>query len=346
MRSLLILGDYKDPGHNKYIKWMENVSPRHGFQPVLVGYDELLKGDIKDLKGETIPVMFFFPFSFWDANCEPPPDIGVYGVSRNSYETFANFWMDVEDKLRNFYRDANLSFVVDPKIAYIDRDKILTHDTLIEARVPTTEMLPKDLFSIFDRISSGENVFIKSRYGSEGKGITYLSRDKWVTNYMIGPGNSVVNPDNEDWVFRDIDGNFDFLRRLLDLEVIVEREIVPPPIKGNKKSDVRAYVFLDSVEYMFVRDNDFEGVITNFSRGGSINYSAPSVLSSESIDLVDRISVDASRALKSGFMGVDVMFDGSWKKPRVLEAHAFPGYPESQSYALIDRMVQRLANET
>ena len=75
-------------------------------------------------------------------------------------------------------------------------------------------------------ISKNEGVFIKSRYGALGKGITYLSKKDGLRIIKLEEKNNVENYlDIKDWKFSEITENKDFLKNLLDLEVIIEKKL-------------------------------------------------------------------------------------------------------------------------
>lgn len=346
MKSLLILGEHNNPELNLNINRLRRASQESGLQTTVMSYEQLLRGPVKPLKTEDASVMLFFPFTFWDSHCELPDDSEVYGVSKERYLLFANFWSQVSDAIEHHYADHNLSFVVNPKYAAVDRDKILTREMLQLAGLPVTTTIPKDPHRIIAESESPDRgVFIKSRYGSEGKGITYLRNGKWLTNYQFDGQGHVLNPADNNWQFRDFSGNSDFLRNLLDLEVIVEKEVVPPVRADGKKSDVRSYVVMGNTEYLFVRENGFDAVITNFSQGGYVNDDSASVLPPSTINAVKNLSVQSANALYSGFIGVDFMFDKDWNHPLVLEAQTFPGYPKIRKCNLARKLVERVLEE-
>jgi len=346
MKTLLILGDYKDSSVNPNIKRLQRYSREIGLPTRTMTYEQLLEGKKIGVDSEDMAVMFFFPFTFWYQNCEIPSDTGIYGTSKRVYEEFEGFWQDVREATETGFPDRNISYVINPDFAAIDRDKIATHDLLEEKGVRTTTKLPRDLTTVMD-IAGERGVFVKARYGACGKGITYLSPQGWFTNYKIGEGNTLENhvadlettgrsgdPLEAEWNFVEITGNRDILKRILDLEMIVEEEITPPQLKEGVKFDARAYSIFGKTPHIFVRENGVKSIITNFSQGGTINHRYKDVLPEDAVSLIERETSRAANALESQFLGVDVMFEKDLQSPRVLEVQTFTGYPKIRSFNL------------
>jgi len=347
MRSLLILVEHRDSNVNKNINSLARYSRRQGIPTSTMTYEDFLGGKNPRILREDLSIMFFFPFSFWNSECEIPSDTGVYGTSKQSYEKFKGFWKEISEKIDRRFKDRKVSLVIDPNYAHVDRDKLETHDLLESAGVATTTTLPKDLTEILERAEK-KGVFIKARYGALGKGITYVSRDKWSTNYRVGSNGEVLNygtdlDDPDGWQFTDITGNHEFLKRLLDLEVIVEEGIVPPELNDGKKFDTRSYVIFGEVPHIFIKENDVSQIVTNFSRGGTINNDFMSALPTEAIGQIREESIKAAKALNSSFLGVDCICDGEIDDPKVLEVQTFTGYPKARYFNLAKSLAYKIA---
>ena len=344
MKSLIILGEYKDSFLNRNINRLARCARAESMSVCRTSYEELLGDGRVKADHDDVSVMFFFPYTFWDNNCEIPEDTGVYGTSRESYETFKNFWADVKGKLGERFRDHNLSFVIDPDYAAVDRDKIETHRLLRLNGVSTTTTVPNDLKEILGRLN-GKGIFIKPRYGAKGKGITYLSKGEWITNYRVGENGKIENyGDRERWKFDDITGNEDFVKRLLDLEMIVEEEVQPPRLNGDFKFDVRVYSVFGDAPHMFVRENDGISVLTNNSQGGTINHDYREVLPEEAIASAMEESLKASKVLNSNFLGVDCIFDRTLDKPVVLEVQTFTGFPLVRKVNILRFLARKISD--
>jgi len=299
-------------------------------------------GKEKKIPGDELTVLLSFPFNFWDWRCEIPFNNKPYGTSKEAYNIFKNFWKEVIERMDGQFSDKNLSYVIDPKYASIDRDKIKTHQLLKKEGVSTTKLLPRNLNSVLD-VSSRKGVFIKPRYGSRGKGITYLSKDRWFTNYRIGSRNKIENyPEEESWRFTEITGKKDIIKQLLDLEVIVEEEVESPSLHTGKKFDIRAYSIYGKVPHMFIRENRKKRVITSFSQGGTIDHAYKKQFPNKSILLIQKEVSKAANALNSKFLGVDIMFDGDLENPVVLEAQTFTGYPKITRFNLPKYLIKQI----
>jgi hypothetical protein len=328
MTSLLLVGEYSDCEVNQNIKRLQRYSESIGLSTNLMNYDQIFNGKNKKIISDDLVIMFFFPFDFWNKNCEIPSDTCVYGTSNESYRIFSSFWVDVKGALERKFDDKKISYIIPPESAPIDRDKIGTHDLLEKNNVSTTKLIPKNLGTIIE-VANESGVFIKARYGALGKGITYLSNGGWFTNYHCGQNNRIENyEDGERWKFTEITGNKDFIKRLIDLEVIIEEEIKPPFLNEARKFDVRSYIVFGDTPHMFIRENDSKEIITNFSQGGSINHYPEKELTNESIFLLKEESKKTAKALNTNFLGVDLMFDKDFEHIKVLEAQTFAGWPK------------------
>lgn len=327
-KTLLILGEYGRDDLNKNIKRLQKESIKINLPYKTISYEQLFKDNKKNIYTNNLKIMFFFPFKFWDENCEIPQNTSIYGTSKESYDKFKQFWQDVKGTLEKKFSDKNISYVINPDYAALDRDKIATNNLLKKNGVSTTKILQKNLKEIIE-LSKEKGIFIKARYGALGKGISYLSPEGWFTNYKLGKKNNIENyPNVGKWEFSNITGNKEFIKKLLNLEVIVEEEIKSPKLNPEKKFDIRVYSLYGNVPHMFIRENAESKIITNFSQGGQVNHEYHKVLPKKTIDLASNIALKASKAFNSNFMGVDVIFDKNLENPRVLEVQTFTGFPD------------------
>ncbi len=344
MNSLLILGEHLDPSLNLNIKRLEKYSTDIKIPTKVRNYEELFSESIK-IDTKDLAVMFFFPFRFWNQKCEIPEDTGIYGTSSKSYETFNQFWEEVKKNLEKQFKEKNLKYIIDPDFAALDRDKIATHNLLEKSGISTTKRLGKDLSNLIN-LSKKQGIFIKPRYGARGKGITYLSPTGWFTNYGIGKNNTLQNhqsvktkgksgdPLKTGWIFKEITGNKELLKKIINLETIIEEEIVPPQLKKGKKFDLRVYTVFENSPYLFMRENNIKNIITNFSQGGKIIDDIGKKLPKKSLELAKKESLKAAKTLNSKFLGVDIIFDRDLETPRVLEVQTFTGFPKIKKFNL------------
>jgi len=333
MNSLLILGEHQDSSLNPNIKRLQRYSTEMEIPTRVRNYEEFFSKPIK-INTEDLAVMFFFPYKFWNQTCETPEDTGIYGTSSKSYKRFEQFWKDVKGNLEEKFKGINLKYIIDPDFAALDRDKIATHKLLKKANIPTTKKLPKD-FSYLLELVKTHGIFIKPRYGALGKGITYLSPSKWLTNYGVGRNNVPYNYSCEKgWFFKEITGNHEFLKRILDLEMIVEKEIVPPKLEKGKKFDLRSYAVFKKVPYIFMRENETKDIITNFSQGGRAIHDVEKKLPKKVIELAKKEGLKTAQTLNSHFLGIDIIFDKNLQTPRVLEVQTFTGFPKIRKFNL------------
>lgn len=338
-KSLLVLGCGDSPETDKNRKRLVKYAIQAGIEVQAVDYHELKR--LHRFKNETLNIMPFFPYTFWNKNCETPDDTGLYGTSTKAYLLFRGFLLEVQDQLEVKFSHHNLMFATSLRSAAIDRDKLQTIQILNDYGVSTSEMITyKTLLDILDKVTPKRGVFIKCRYGAEGKGITLITPGRWVTNYKV-EGNQLTNYGIYDrWNFTDITGKKELLEQLIEQEVIVEREIVPPNYFCGKKFDARVYVVDDKVLHFFVRVNDFENVITNWSQGGKVIHHPETGLGDELVESISLEAKKAAEAFHSRLMGVDVMLDKESDGPKVIELQAFTGFSDIRKFDLARYLVE------
>ncbi len=338
MRNLLVLGKgdtpYSDRNRVRFIACARQA----GFDVQTSDYHEI--DHVPGFRtGQPINAMFFFPYTFWNAHCEVPEDTGLYGTSRKVYDLFSVHFRQVQEQLEQRFGTHNLHYVIPPENAPVDRDKVETIRRLRVAGVPTSEPVAyTSLSDIIDSVTPERGVFIKCRYGAEGKGITVLHRGRWVTNYRVD-GDKLANNDTYGlWPFVDVTGKHHLLEQLLAHDLIVEREILTPDVFNGKKFDLRAYVVGQEVPHFFVRVNDPNKVVTNFSQGAKVNHHPNTGLPEDCITLVKETAKRAAKALGLEFVGVDIMFDGTLTNGRVVEVQAFTDFPDNRKFEMAKYM--------
>lgn len=336
-KSVLILGRGDTNYNDRNARRLFSFAKQAGMNVQRAEYGEQLP----DFKHDTIVVMLFFPYAFWNEHCEVPEDTELYGTSRSVYERFRQFFLDIKQALEARYSIQQLDFIIHPEHAALDRDKVATLDLLRQNRLPVSEIVPYTcLQDVLDCITHQRGVFIKCRYGAEGKGITVLHHGQWKTNYDIQDNRLGNHGVYGTWPFVDMTGETDLLEQLLQHEVIVEREILSPPLFEGKKFDVRAYVVDGAVPYFFLRINDNEGITTNFSQGAEALHNPCSVIPAEYSKAIQSTAAGAAQAFGSRFIGIDMMFDSNADGIKIVEAQTFTDFPDIDNFNLARYMVQ------
>lgn len=342
MRSLLILGKGDTDYTDRNVKGVFAYAQEAGFDVQRMDYGELRNtAGASAFRHQTIHVHFFFPYTFWNAHCEVPEDTKLYGTSGRSYELFQQFFLDVQRELGEKYgNDHQMKYTIQPAFAALDRDKRATLELLRSFGIETSDVIySRNAGEVIDHITPDRGVFIKCRYGAEGKGITLLQREKWLTNYKV-ENDRLDNYDTYGrWQFTDITGKRALLEQLLEHEVVVEREVVAPRLFEGKKFDTRAYVVNGRIPHFFVRVNALEKVVTNFSQGADVLHHPMTGLPAEYIGQIRREAIKAAQAFQSHFLGVDIMFDGSAETPRVIEVQTFADFSAPDKFNLAKYMV-------
>ena len=332
-RTLLILGDEGD--WDSFLKFRQQLfrcNPNK-LAAVSATYDQLESGELPAIETGSVIVYPFFPHAYWDSHIENGTYEGVYG-NVEFYNKFRVLWNKINVRLNDFYSDRKLYFMNHPLRISVDRDKELTKTILAKAGIDVAAPIhTRSHEEILDMVNrEGKKLYLKVRYGSMGKGITYMEKGKWSTNFRFEGGRIVSMRSDHGWTFIDITDNVDFLKELLTKDIVVE-EAIDSPVIADRKFDLRFYVCLGSVLYIYARTNDEDAVTTNISQGG--RGKDPRFLKKIPPQIVKkaaRVAVKATEMMGLEFAGVDIMVDKGMKRAYVIELNAFPGFPPMQAY--------------
>jgi glutathione synthase/RimK-type ligase-like ATP-grasp enzyme len=341
-KTLLVIGDNKD--WDSFLKFYRyrHLLKKYNFYFKSTDYNSILKDNFPLVKTKKLIIFLFFPFKYWDKYIEPKNYKGVYG-NKDFYLKFKKFWTIIDKKIKKRYKDKKIYFINPPENLSIDRDKELTKKLIKKGgpKTPKTYNI-RDINKILELLSKGKKFFIKVRYGSMGKGITYLEKDRWYTNFTFRNKKIWGRKSDYGWRFRDITNNKAFLKELLKEDVIIEEAINPLLIK-MRKFDLRMYVCFDKVLYTYPRSNDADSITTNISQGAK--GERPSFLKGIRKDLLKRAENNALKAIKSlglNFGGVDIMLDSNEKDTIVIEINTFPGFPKMKRFNLPGQMIKEI----
>ena len=344
-KTLLAIGDKQD-----FDTFMKLYSQRKFFLSSKIdfesmSYNALLKDKFPKIKTKELIIFPFFPFDYWDKYIEPKNYKGVYG-NKKFYTKFEKFWSIVEKKITGSYPDKRITYVNPPKNLAKDRDKELTKEIVSNAGVLVTKRFhARKVSDVLKLLDKGYKLFIKVRFGSMGKGITYLEKGKWMTNFRFRNEKIVSKKSDYGWTFIEISNNKKFLKEILKKDVIIEEAINPLLIKG-RKFDLRMYIFKNKVLYIYGRSNDAEAVTTNISQGAI--GEKPSFINSlpkKQLEFAKKSAIKSIKALGLSFGGVDLMPCSDRKSAKFIEINTFPGFPKVKRYNLSRFLIKELIKE-
>ena len=340
--TLLVIGEPKD--WDAYLKMCRNLRSEKlkNYNYVIETYESLAENNLPTIDSEVVLVFLFFPHSHWNKYIECKGYTGLYGNCQ-FYQKFLQFWSKINMLILSHYHDKTVYYLNHPLYISTDRDKELTKLILQGAGVNVPESIfTREYEQIVQLVEAGENLYLKVRYGSMGKGITCVEQGKWRTNFEFVDG-KIVNCDSEyNWRFHDITGNEQFLRELLQKDIVIEKAVPTGLIRGFRY-DLRFYVFLGQVLYVYARVNDSESVTTNISQGGQGRDARfLQNIPPRALEKAKKIAIRAAKALALDLAGVDVMFSADFKQIYVVELNAFPGYPSSKGFNLSRRILEVL----
>ncbi|MBW2980920.1 hypothetical protein KY360_05885 [Candidatus Woesearchaeota archaeon] len=345
MKTLLAVGDMRDWDSYKKFHKQRRLFKKYRFVFKAVDYKAILNDKLPKIRSKEIIIFFFFPFEYWDKKIETKTYKGVYG-NKSFYIKFNEFWKIVTDKINDCYSNKRISFVNNPSGISLDRDKEATKKILANAGIQVSESyFIRDVDRMMELLDQGKKLFVKVRYGSMGKGITYLEKDRWLTNFRFRNGRIVSKKSDYGWTFSEITGNKRFLRELLKQDIIIEEAINPWLLKG-RKFDLRLYVCFGKVIYIYPRSNDTKEITTNISQGAigekqKFLHRIPKRILDEAV----KSALKATKAMNLNFAGVDIMPNIDCKSVTVIEVNTFPGFPKVRIFNLGKYLVKAICKK-
>jgi len=340
--TIFALGDHKDyDSFRKFNKERKFVLD-NGFQYASCDYGHFLAGRIPPIATEKVIVFFFFPFLYWNKNIEKKGYKGIYG-NRTFYTKFNTFWNKVNSALNKYLPDKKLFFISDPKLCGLCRDKLSGIKKFSPAGI-SQPRLYRNLRgkAVLNLLERGVNLFLKPRYGSMGKGITFLSWANWQTNFVFKNGKILNRHSDHGWKFRDITGNRKFLNSVLRKGILIEKAVDSLCLK-RMKVDMRMYSFLNKVIYVYPRKNRDDRITTNISQGASGDPKILDFLPKRLVSRAKKLAAKAAQTLGVSLAGVDVMIDRNLRDIYVLDVNLFPGFPKRRTFNLAQKMIIELS---
>jgi len=340
--TVLVLGDESDwESYSRFCKQLQKHRSKK-MKWVTATYDSLEKRELPIIESDTLIIYLFFPFTYWDKYIEGEGYKGVYG-NVEFYNKFRVFWSEIHRILKKVYRGKKIRFINHPLKIAIDRDKELTKTILSENGVnipiPYYTREYKDILKLVNQ--ENKKLFLKVRYGSMGKGITYLEKGNWKTNFRF-KGNKIINPPSDyGWTFIDITDDVEFLKELLTKDIVIEEAIDSYKLDGII-FDLRLYMFYDEVLYIFPRTNKKDAITANISQGG--HGRSTQFLKKFPKNVINKAAKAGIRTMKAmdvNFAGVDVMISKDLRV-YVIELNSFPGFTKASRFNLSKRIIQNI----
>lgn len=349
-KTLLVIGEKKvikgkslDPSHNAFVRYLEATIPDN-IQMHTINYKGVLTSNLPDVETQNLVIALFFPFKYWNKNIEVyDKDLRVYG-DKDFGRDFAKFFKKIDKVVQKKYRDKKIEYINPPEASVLDRDKEECKRFLRKHNIPTPKSYYVKTVKDIDRVlNRGISLYIKPRFGSMGKGISYLSNGLLITNFLFRKGKVISHSYDYNWRFHEItkieDRNI-FLKTMIRHGFIFE-EAIDPPVHKGRRSDFRVYCVYGKVPYYYVRSTPAVSLVTNWSQGGKIEQKKEftKYISEAKLRKVRSLACKVARNLKMNYAGVDVIFSKDYKKIYVLEAHSFPGY--EKGYDLMDYLAKK-----
>ena len=316
---------------------------KRGFDYANVSYKNVLKAKFPKIKTKRLIIFLFFPFAYWNKNIEHKHYQGIYG-NHIFYKKFMHFWTKINDIINKHFSNKEVLIINNPLLSGRYRDKHLIKLRLCEAGISNPRQYhttrTRDIYNL---LAKGSSLFLKVRYGSMGKGITYLSPLNWQTNFNFKEGKIISRRSDHGWKFRDITGNSDFLSKLIKnkKDILIE-EAVDSLILDRQRVDLRIYTFLKKIIYIYPKINDPERITTNISQGAK---GAPYILESIPKKLVakaKKVAIKTAMVLNLDLAGIDVVLDRNHKDISIIDVNVFPGFPKRKTFNLTRSIIKEL----
>ena len=340
--TILIVGDKSDYDSYKKLHKEKRFILRSGFDYRSVSYKRFLTKGPPPIKTKKVIVFLSFPFAYWNRYIEHKHYKGIYG-NRTFFRKFLRFWEMVDKVIKNALRGKEIVFINTPSSCGLYRDKLLVLEKCSRSDIPCPKRhTMQNPESVRKLLEEGRSLFFKPRYGSMGKGFTFLSRSRWQTNFTFRKNKIISKKSDRGWKFRNIMGNNRFLRQLLKGDILVE-DGVDSLILKNMKFDTRVYTFFNKVIYVYPRKNRADRITTNISQGAKGDPKLLRRLPKGLLDKTKKLAEKVSTALGVNMAGIDIIIDRNLKSLYVLDVNIFPGFPKRKTYNLSRRMVRELA---
>jgi glutathione synthase/RimK-type ligase-like ATP-grasp enzyme len=339
--TIFAVGDKKDYDSFKKFDKEKRFFLKNGFEYISVNYKNLLSGRIPEVKTKRVIVFLFFPFYYWDKYIEHKNYKGIYG-NLGFYKKFIRFCGRLDELIKKAFSDKEIFFINNASTNAQYRDKLIIKKKFQEARIPNPKLYSIiHIKKIKNLLNKGENLFLKPRCGSMGKGITFLSWPDWETNFIFKNNKILSKRSDHGWRFRDITGHNVFLRQLLRKDILTESAI-DVLILNKKKVDLRVYTFFKKVLFIYPRKNHPDKVTTNITQGGKGDPGLLGVIPKHLLKKAKRVSEKTSRVLGFNLAGIDIALDRNLRDVYVMDVNAFPGFPKRRTFNITQHMLKEL----
>jgi len=339
--TILTIGDRSD--WDSYVKSHRerNFFKKEGFHYATAQYSHFLNGRVPRIKTDRIIIFFFFPFRYWNRFIEHKKYKGVYG-NKGFYRKFLHFWDKVERHLKRKLPGKEILYINNPKLSATYRDKVHVINQLAKVNVSQPRLHKKlGIRELLSKLESGHRFFLKMRYGSMGKGITFMSQANWQTNFIFENNKILSKKSDKGWKFSNVTGNRHFLKQLLKKDIIIQEGIDPLVVNGYIV-DLRIYTFLGEVICIYPRRNTPDKVTTNISQGGKGDPKLLKYIPQYLIKRAMKEAVKVSKALNVNLAGIDIIPDRNFKEVYVIDANVFSGFPKRRLFNLARHMASEL----
>lgn len=332
-QALLIVGDERIAKRRPYISYLKFVAyaqrlfNKRNLELKITNYHQLFSGKAPRIENPSIAVVLFFPYRYWNRHIEIYRDSRIYGDNMFGRK-FKDFLKKVKQTIDTYYPDKRITYLNPPDACFLDRDKLASKDLLRRHGLSIPQTFSVSSFEDIQRlIKRGKNLYIKPRFGSMGKGLTYIDGEKIVSNFNYRRGKIISRISDFNWPFRRIKDERRFLNRLLNKGFICE-EAISSAVHKNKRFDFRVYVIFGKVVYLYAKSSPAQSQLTNWSQGGKIDKKRKILrtIPKKKIIQMKSLAKRAAAALRLNFAGIDIIFSQDLKQAYVLEGNAFPGY--------------------
>jgi len=334
-KAILVIGDsresIKKPAKSflSFIKHLKNLTPAYMVYRI-VSYNKVLDDKLPVLDASHIYVVLFFPFEYWNKNIE------VYKGKERIYgnmsfgRKYKEFFKNIEKKIRRAYRGKRIEFLNEPTASVNERDKFQAKRIFNRNSIATPRKINvRHIGDIEKIVQKGKPIYAKPRFGAMGKGITYIDRDMFITNFAFKNDRIFSKYSDFGWKFKRVRGKkVERLINSLVRERFVFEESIAHPVYRNKRFDFRVHVVYGKTPYYYIKTMPSVSPITNWTQGGRIEKKKnfKKYIKRNHMGRVIGQAKRVAKALGLNYAGIDIVLTNDYKTAYCLEAHSFPGY--------------------
>ena len=208
-KALLVIGEEKISRTRPYVSFQRFIKyarrlRKRDIEVHVIDYARIFSGRVPSIDAPIVKIVFFFPYRYWNRHIEVYADDRFYGDKRFGRE-FKAFFKRAKRAIERYFPGKRIEYLNSPQLCYLDRDKKASKDLLKKSAVSVPRTFQVSSFEDVQRLlNRGTNLYIKPRFGSMGKGITYINNKEAISNFLFRKNKVLSRPSDFNWRFSRI----------------------------------------------------------------------------------------------------------------------------------------------